>query len=73
MNDESGGTPEQRTAEARRVLKILLETDFDEFQHKDRKFIEEMSERFDRYGDKTSISPRQLFWLRDIKDRSLRP
>lgn len=32
------------------------------------RFVTEFAERFARYGERTFVSNRQLFWLRDIED-----
>ena len=63
-NGESAQTPDERRAEADRILKILIETDFDidTLNVAEHRFV---SQQFD---DQTvPISPKQLFWLRDIK------
>jgi hypothetical protein len=33
--------------------------------------VHDLEERLGRYGERTNVSPKQLFWLRDLKDRSL--
>jgi len=65
---ESGGTAEGRRNEASDLLKILVAFDCDvgEMAPKDRDFVEKMLD-----DEEQPISPRQLFWLRDIKDRYL--
>jgi hypothetical protein len=44
---------------------------FEELSRKEQQFIEHISDDLDRYGDDAIISGKQLFWLRDIKDRAL--
>jgi hypothetical protein len=38
----------------------------EQMQDRERKFIEDLSDRMDRFGGKTQISNKQLFWLRDL-------
>jgi hypothetical protein len=64
LGNESTQTPDERRAEADRILKILIETDLDieTLNVSERRFV---SQQLD---DQTvPISPKQLFWLRDIK------
>lgn len=56
-------TPDERRAEANRIMKILIECDIDSslFTDTERDFVEKMTD----YSE--PVSPRQLLWLRDIK------
>ncbi len=54
-------TPAERLEEAMRIINIL-EDYYDELSEKEQAFIESLQ---------TSCSVKQLFWLRDIKDRVL--
>jgi hypothetical protein len=60
---ESGGTLKSRIDEARRIA-LLLCNNLDEMTPWEQHFIEEMSTC-------TSCSPKQIFKLRDIKDKYL--
>ena len=61
-------TPERRREEARELLDML--EGYDELMsQEDRRFYEATRQRFEEFGDRTSVSLRQLFWLRDLKDR----
>lgn len=65
LTQDSGGTAEDRRNEADRILNILeAELNLDEISPNERKFLEDMLIYRDR-----PISTKQLFWLRDIKDR----
>lgn len=68
LTNETGGTAEERRAEADRILKIMVENDLDVggCSPTETRFLEQM------FDDQTqAISPKQLFWLRDIKDKYL--
>lgn len=62
--DESGSHELERVDEARRILAIIGDNTED-LNDADRKFLEEIRERLEN-GANVRISPRQLFWLRDI-------
>jgi hypothetical protein len=65
LQGESTLTDAEKVTEAIRHIGYLL--DFTErMMDNERKFIEDLSERLDRYGPKTQISNKQLFWLRDL-------
>lgn len=60
----------QRAQEARRILIDLgLRDHLSEMDSRTSRFVEQMLERLEEYGDSAYISPAQLFWLRDLKDR----
>ena len=46
-----------------------LEDYFEEMTQVERTFVEQMSERIERFGPKVSISNKQLFWLRDLNSK----
>lgn len=54
-------TPAERMEEATRII-FMLQDYYDELSEKEQAFIESLQ---------TSCSVKQLFWLRDIKDRVL--
>lgn len=67
LANDTGGSDEDRRNEADRILKMLVDID-PEFHMtpSEQRFIEKM------YDDGAQpISPKQLFWLRDIKDKYL--
>jgi hypothetical protein len=66
---ESGSDNKARVDEARRLLS-MIDTDAME-KGKDTDFVEGMRDKFDKYGDDVVVSARQIFWLRDIRDRGL--
>jgi hypothetical protein len=55
-------TADERLAEAGRILRILGCDSQDNFARHERDFIERMN-------DAKFVSVKQLFWLRDLKDR----
>ena len=61
MFDESGSTPDTRRVEADKLLKII---EVEQLTPKEAAFVEQMA-------DSKFVSPKQLFWLRDIKDKYL--
>ena len=63
LANDTGGTAEDRRAEADRILKILTDP-CDLYTEVEAKFIDDM----ERGGP---VSAKQLFWLRDIKDKYL--
>lgn len=63
---ESTLSEDEKKTEARRHVEHLthyLDLMEDE---RERKFVSDMAERFENYGDKTFVSNKQLFWLRDL-------
>jgi hypothetical protein len=65
-------TQEQRNAEAFEILfKMELTDRVEEMQDHERKFIEDLSSAFEKYAERTFVSEKQLFWLRDLKDKYL--
>ncbi len=68
---DSGSDAVRRTEEAQRLLDIITaaEREGHYLSGKDAQFVEDLRERFEQYGMKTAVSPRQLFYLRDIRDR----
>lgn len=69
LTQYSGGTDVDRVSEARLILFDMgvLDKAVDMHAH-EQKFIRETAERLRMYGDRTTITPKQLFWLRDLKD-----
>jgi hypothetical protein len=64
LANDTGGSPEDRRNEADRILKILEDVDAVQFTTKEDQFIGQIR-------DDVPVSPKQLFWLRDIKDKYL--
>lgn len=71
MFDESGGTEQSRREESRKLIDIVMDVDPDKFSQSEIDFIHSMHNSLRTYGDKARITPKQLFWLRDIKDRCI--
>ena len=68
LNQESGGDNNSRAIEALRIVK-MLEDHSEELDSRESDFYTNIADRLEQYGDKTFVSPKQLFWLRDLKDR----
>jgi hypothetical protein len=68
LSNDTGGDADSRRAEASRLLKIMVENDLDfgDCTTSERKFLEGMVD-----DEQQPISPKQLFWLRDLKDKYL--
>jgi hypothetical protein len=65
LTNETGGTSEDRRNEADRIIQILSENiEFESMQANEQKFVGQMK-------DGGAVSPKQLFWLRDIKEKYL--
>lgn len=63
LTKESGGDDKARIEEARRIVRILEEfMDSDKLSEKDKQFLTEMT-------DCDFCTTKQLFYLRDIKDK----
>ena len=71
MFDTSGGSEQDRRDEARRLIEIITTSDVEHFSQKEIDFIHDLEDRFDRFGENAKISPKQLFWLRDLKDKAI--
>ena len=68
LQGETGQSKEEDVREAQQLLDLVTD-EVEAMSSKERGFIEDMSDRFDQYGEQTFISPRQLFWLRAIRDK----
>jgi hypothetical protein len=55
-------TDDERRSEATRICEIVAD-DLDQFQPHEKRFIEGISDAYAR------VSVKQLFWLRDLKDK----
>jgi hypothetical protein len=68
LTRDSGGTPEDRRSEASRILKMFVESgfDLDELAPNERRFMDQMLD-----NELQPISTKQLFWLRDLKEKLL--
>lgn len=67
----SGGTPEDRNAEAWRILDEMGLKNAAFEQDREQDFVASLMDRFEQYGIKTVVSSKQLFWLRDLKEKYL--
>lgn len=38
---------------------------------REREFVEKLYERYEQYQEQTYVSPKQLFWLRDLLEKYL--
>ncbi|KKM79580.1 hypothetical protein LCGC14_1348470 [marine sediment metagenome] len=68
LGNETGQSKEEDVREAQQLLDLVTD-DAEGMTPKEQEFVYDMQERFDQYQEQTFISPRQLFWLRSIRDR----
>ena len=72
LGQQSGGDNEARVAEAKRIVVDMgLVSRTDEMSPKEQQFVEQMFEAVESvaYDGTPFISGKQLFWLRDLKDK----
>lgn len=71
---ESGSDNASRAREADELTNMLADAEA-QMDEKEAKFFRNIYERLEQYaaadGDRTIVSPKQLFWLRDLKDKYL--
>jgi hypothetical protein len=65
LQGESTLTDAEKVTEARRHVNAL-EDSFYQMTQGERTFVEQLAQRFEHFGEKTAISNKQLFWLRDL-------
>jgi len=64
LNDDSGGTADDRRAEAWRILEIFKDCNvLGQLSKKERDFVDKIAQGF-------SVSVSQLFWLRELKTKT---
>lgn len=66
LQGETTLTDAEKVTEARQHVEILKDH-IAAMAPNEADFITKLAERFEQYGDKTFISNRQLFWLRDLR------
>ena len=74
INDTaSGGDNDARNAEAHRILfEMKLGEMCGSFeQEKENDFVQRLMDQFAAFGGRTFVSSKQLFWLRDLKEKYL--
>lgn len=59
-------TDAEKVTEARKHVEALIDH-VAAMAPNEAKFITDLAERFEKYGERTLISNRQLFWLRDLR------
>lgn len=64
LTKDSGGTADDRRSEADRLVRIIMQLDLGSMTPKESDFIAQMEEG-------GAVTTKQLFWLRDIKDKYL--
>ena len=62
----SESTSDELRDEAEELVKRLVGRGM---PRKDFDFVKAMAERFQRYGERTKVTRRQVFWLRGIAER----
>jgi hypothetical protein len=68
LANDTGQTPERRTQEAQDLIGMLRPC-MDDMTLKEQRFVNETIERFAEHGVRTIVSPKVLFWLRDLKTK----
>lgn len=63
---ESGSDDDRRREEAFELLARLKGIPL---EGKSATFVESLDERREQYGDNMMVSPKQLFWLRDLVEK----
>ena len=66
LQGETTLTDAEKVTEARKHVEVLIDH-VAAMAPKEADFITKLAERFEQYGDRTFISNKQLFWLRDIR------
>jgi hypothetical protein len=70
-NESSTQTPEERSEEARIIIDDMgLRDATDSMTQKEREFVAHIINEIDIVGHVT-VSPKQLWWLRDLKEKYL--
>jgi hypothetical protein len=69
LGQETGGTPEENRDEARKLIELIVLLDYESLPDRDLHFFEDMRNRL--VFPKCTVSGKQLFYLRDIKDKLL--
>lgn len=70
LHQESGGTAEDRANEAHRIVFEMGLKDI-ALEPREQDFVGKIAERLEQYGSEAFVSPKQLFWLRDLKEKYL--
>jgi len=58
----------RKVEEALDLIEMIMPC-IEELTSKEHGFVSDIWDRLERFQEKTSISDKQLFWLRDIKSR----
>lgn len=66
LQGQSTLTDAEKVTEARKHVEALSDH-VSEMAPNEQKFIADLSEKFEKYGQRTFISNQQLFWLRDLR------
>lgn len=66
MQGETTLTDAEKVTEARNHVEVLMDH-IAAMAPNEADFISKLAHRFEQYGDRTFISNKQLFWLRDIR------
>lgn len=67
--ESSSQSPDERLSEAKRIMEMGLSSVLEEMTFTERQFVETLISDFD--DRRTSISVKQLWWLRDLKEKYL--
>jgi hypothetical protein len=62
----SGPKSKEADVDTSSLGQLLDAIDVDTLTGRDAEFVQKQKERFEQYGTKTLMSPRQMSWLRDL-------
>lgn len=68
---ETGHASKQERANEACTLTGMLAESEESMEPHEATFFRQMYERCDKWGSETFVSAKQLFWLRDLKDKYL--
>lgn len=67
FQNATGKKLKEAAVEVGKILGVLIDGDL--ITDRDRTFVADMRQKWAQYGEGLVVSPRQLFWLRDLKDK----
>jgi hypothetical protein len=66
---DSGGSRTDRAEEAIKILAMIQTLDYSMLSDNDKDFLGKIREKLSTYSSNALISPKEIFYLRDIKDK----
>jgi hypothetical protein len=71
LGQYTGGSDADRTRVAISILTMLEMVSHTDMRDEDKEFVLDMLEKRAMYGAALLVTGRQLFWLRDVKDKMI--